>query len=155
MDGNGRTVRLAIKALLADMGLNTFHLFSFENYYNQNVTNYFNIVGVLGNYYEIKDSIKFTAWLEYFTDGIIDELQRVKKELEKVTPLTPEKELLPHHQTIISYLKEKGFIKDRNYARLTNRAKATRILDFKKLMNMGIIERLGKGKNTYYTLKTS
>ena len=155
MDGNGRTVRLAIKALLADMGLNTFHLFSFENYFNQNVTNYFNIVGVLGNYYEIKDSIKFTAWLEYFTDGIIDELQRVKKELEKVTPLTPEKELLPHHQTIISYLKEKGFIKDRNYARLTNRAKATRILDFKKLMNMGIIERLGKGKNTYYTLKTS
>ena len=32
MDGNGRTTRLATKALLAEMGLNTFNLFSFENY---------------------------------------------------------------------------------------------------------------------------
>jgi len=41
MDGNGRTTRLATKPLLAKLGLNTFNLFSFENYYNQNVTNYF------------------------------------------------------------------------------------------------------------------
>ena len=33
IDGNGRTTRLATKMLLAGMGLNTFNLFSFENYY--------------------------------------------------------------------------------------------------------------------------
>lgn len=65
------------------MSLNTFYLFSFENYYNQNVSRYFQEVGVLGNYYEIEDKIDFTSWLEYFTDGIIDELLRVIKELEK------------------------------------------------------------------------
>ncbi|MDO8609116.1 MAG: Fic family protein, partial [bacterium] len=32
MDGNGRTTRLVSKILLAKMGLNTFNLFSFENY---------------------------------------------------------------------------------------------------------------------------
>ena len=31
MDGNGRTTRLATKVLLAQMNLNTFNLFSFEN----------------------------------------------------------------------------------------------------------------------------
>ena len=35
VDGNGRTARLATKVLLAKMGLDTFKLFSFENYYNR------------------------------------------------------------------------------------------------------------------------
>ncbi|MCX6812301.1 MAG: Fic family protein [Candidatus Berkelbacteria bacterium] len=82
IDGNGRTARLLTKILLANMGLNTFNLFSFENYYNQNVSNYFQNVGVVGNYYGLKDQIDFSDWLEYFTDGIIDELERVGKILE-------------------------------------------------------------------------
>lgn len=152
IDGNGRTTRLATKALLAKMGLNTFHLFSFENYYNQNVSRYFEEVGVSGNYYEIKDKIDFTSWLEYFTDGIIDELLRVVKELEKEI-VSPEKELKEHHRKIITYLKKKGYITDKDYSTLTERAKATRILDFKKLISDGIIEKVGKGKATYYKMK--
>lgn len=152
IDGNGRTTRLATKALLAKMRLNTFHLFSFENYYNQNVSRYFEEVGVSGNYYEIKDKIDFTSWLEYFTDGIIDELLRVVKELEKEI-VSPEKELKEHHQKIITYLKKKGYITDKDYSTLTERAKATRILDFKKLISDGIIEKVGKGKATYYKMK--
>lgn len=85
LDGNGRTTRLATKVLLAGMGLNTFNLFSFENYYNNNVSKYFANVGLVGNYYDLKEQIDFTAWLEYFTDGIIDELLRVSGDLERVT----------------------------------------------------------------------
>lgn len=152
VDGNGRTTRLATKALLAKMGLNTFYLFSFENYYNQNVSRYFQEVGVLGNYYEIKDEIDFTSWLEYFTDGIIDELLRVVKELEK-EKVSPEKELKKHHQKIISYIKKKGYITDKDYSTLTERAKATRSLDFRKLIADGIIKKVGQGKATYYEIK--
>ncbi|MFA7088296.1 MAG: Fic family protein [Patescibacteria group bacterium] len=152
VDGNGRTTRLATKALLAKMGLNTFYLFSFENYYNQNVSRYFQEVGVLGNYYEIKDKIDFTSWLEYFTDGIIDELLRVIKELEK-EKISPDNELKEYHLKIIAYIKKKGYIVDRDYAALTKRAKPTRNLDFRKLIADGIIEKVGKGKATYYKLK--
>ncbi|MDD4411839.1 MAG: Fic family protein [Bacilli bacterium] len=152
VDGNGRTARLATKVLLAKMGLNTFHLFSFENYYNQNVSRYFQEVGVLGNYYEIKDKIDFTSWLEYFTDGIIDELLRVIKELEK-EKISPESELKEYHLKIIAHIKKKGYIADRDYAMLTKRAKATRNLDFRKLIASGIIEKIGRGKATYYKLK--
>ena len=49
IDGNGRTARLATKVLMANMGLNTFNLFSFENYYNQNVAKYYD-ESLLGNY---------------------------------------------------------------------------------------------------------
>lgn len=152
IDGNGRTTRLATKVLLAKMGLDTFYLFSFENYYNRNVTKYFEKVGVLGNYYDIKDKIDFTSWLEYFTDGIIDELLRVKKELEKEAS-TPDTVLKEYHQKIIDHIKEKGFITDKEYSGLTKRAKATRNLDFRKLIDLGLIVKTGKGKATYYKLK--
>ena len=54
IDGNGRTARLLAKHLLANLGLNTFNLFSFENYYNKNTTKYFEKVGLRGNYYDLK-----------------------------------------------------------------------------------------------------
>jgi Fic family protein len=152
IDGNGRTARLATKVLLAKMGLDTFNLFSFENYYNQNVAKYFEEVGELGNYYDLKDKIDFTSWLEYFTDGIIDELLRVKKELEREA-VTPDTVLKKHHQKIMDYIKEKGFITDKEYSKLTKRAKPTRNLDFRKLIDLGLIVKVGKGKATYYKFK--
>ncbi len=152
MDGNGRTTRLATKVLLAAMGLNTFNLFSFENYYNKNVTKYFQTVGEFGNYYEIKNKIDFTSFLEYFTDGIIDELLRVGGTLPKIS-LSPKTQLQDYHLKILKFIKDKGFIKDHDYAELTERAKATRTKDFKKLRKLGLIEKKGKGKATYYVLK--
>ena len=152
MDGNGRTTRLATKALLAEMGLNTFNLFSFENYYNRNVTKYFQTVGEYGNYYDLVNKIDFTLWLEYFTEGIIDELLRVQKLLPEVG-MSPETQLKPYHLKILEFIKEKGFIANRNYAKLVDRAKPTRALDFKKLIKLGLISRKGKGKATYYILK--
>lgn len=152
-DGNGRTTRLATKVLLAEMGLNTFNLFSFESYYNQNVTRYFEKVGEFGNYYDLNAyGIDFTSWLEYFTEGIIDELLRVQKLLPEVA-LSPNTELQPHHIKLLDFIKEKGFITDKDYAKLTDRAKATRIMDFQKLMDLGLIERKGKGRATHYILK--
>ncbi|HBO16892.1 MAG: Fic family protein [Candidatus Moranbacteria bacterium GW2011_GWE2_35_2-] len=152
IDGNGRTARLATKMLLAKMGLDTFNLFSFENYYDQNVSRYFQEVGLVGNYYDLRDQVDFTSWLEYFTDGIIDELLRVGKELEKET-VNPDTTLRDYHKKIIDFIKKNGFITDKEYSYLTNRAKPTRNLDFKKLIELGIIAREGKGKATYYKLK--
>jgi Fic family protein len=149
IDGNGRTARLATKAILADMGVNTFNLFSFENYYNRNVSKYFEKVGVLGNYYDIKNGVDFTAWLEYFTDGIIDELLRVGKEL-KASAVSPGNAIKPYHQAILDHIKEHGYITDKQYAGITKRAKATRNLDLNKLIALGFIKKFGKGKGTYY-----
>ncbi len=152
MDGNGRTTRLVTKMLLAAMGLNTFNLFSFENYYNKNVTKYFQTVGEFGNYYNLVEKIDFTNWLEYFTEGLIDELLRVEKLLPKLA-VSPQTQLKPYHLKIIEHIREKGFIADREYAKVVDRAKATRIQDFKKLRELGLIEKRGKGKATYYVLK--
>lgn len=149
VDGNGRTTRLATKLFLAELGLHTFNLFSFENYYNQNVTRYFQNVGLFGNYYDLVETLDFTDWLEYFAEGIVDELLRVQKEIEK-NQATPHTTLKPYHQTILTHIDTHGFITDHDYAQLTDRAKATRALDFKFLLNLGILVRKGKGRGIYY-----
>jgi len=151
-DGNGRTARLVTKLLLASMGIDTFYLFSFENFYNNNISRYLQQVGVTGNYYDLGRDVDFTPWLEYFSDGIIDELLRVQGELEKAE-MSPQRDLKAHHRLILEHIRSHGFITDRDYAGLTERAKATRTLDFRKLMELGLIERLGRGRQTHYKLK--
>lgn len=149
MDGNGRTTRLITKYLLARVGLDTFQLFSFENYYNQNVTKYFVKVGVVGDYYEMRDNVDFTDWLIYFTDGIIDELLRVQKLLNaSVVPTR----LVEHEKIIIEYIKKHGSISKSEYGKITKRAHSTQILDFKRLVDKGVILKQGKAKATFYTL---
>lgn len=152
MDGNGRAARLLTKILLAEMGLNTFNLFSFENYYNNNVTKYSAMVGVRGNYYDVVEAIDFTLWLEYFTDGIIDELLRVSKFLPELS-ISPQTELKSYHQRILEFIRKKGFITDRDYAKIVDRARATRHLDFRKLIRLDLIQMKGKSKNSFYVLK--
>jgi len=152
MDGNGRTTRLATKVLLAKMGLSIFNLFSFENYYNRDVSKYFQMVGEYGDYNELSRTIDFTKWLEYFTGGLIDELLRVKKLLPEVGN-TPDTKLEDYHLKVLEFIKKHDFITDRDYAKLTKRAKATRALDFQKMLELELIQRKGKGRSTYYILK--
>lgn len=149
MDGNGRTARLVTKYLLARMGLDTFQLFSFENYYNQNVTKYFSSVGVLGDYYDIAESIDFTDWLIYFTDGIIDELLRVQKLLKNSISSN---RLTSYEKIIVEYIQKNGSISKSEYGNITDRAHSTQILDFKRLVDKNVIARQGKGKATYYII---
>jgi Fic family protein len=151
MDGNGRTARLVTKMLLAKMGLNTFNLFSFENYYNQDVSRYFEFVGELGDYYELKDKVDFTSWLEYFTDGIVNELLRVKRILNLTEGRTDL--IFSHDQKILDYIGKNGQIKNSDYAKLVKRSKATRTKDFQRLVKLGLIKMKAKGKATYYVLK--
>ena len=113
MDGNGRTTRLLTTALLGKTGLDLFNIFSFENYYNLNITRYFKAVGLEGDYYELEETIDFTKWLEYFSEGILDELQRVRKALPASLERQPRLE--PHHRQILEYIDEHGSITQREY----------------------------------------
>ena len=46
------------------------------------------------------------------------------------------------------------FIIDKAYAQLIDQAKATRTPDFNKLLELGLIVREGRGRNTYYRRPT-
>jgi len=153
MDGNGRTTRLLSTAILGKAGLDLFEIFSFENYYNQNITRYLKAVELEGDYYDLKDHIDFTRWLEYFADGILDELRRIRKALPDT--LEPGPRLEPHHHQILEYISEHGSITQREYGQISSRSLAARKLDFEKLLDMGFIKAVGKGRGTHYMKQMS
>ena len=109
----------------------------------------FPFIEVSGDYYDIADNIDFTDWLVYFTDGIIDELLRVQKLLK--ASLAPMR-LVEHEKKIIEYTKKHGSICKSEYSKITKRAHSTQILDFKRLVDKGVIVKQGKAKATFYTL---
>ncbi len=150
IDGNGRTTRLLTTAILGMTGLDLFEIFSFENYYNRNITRYFKAVGLEGDYYDLKDHIDFSAWLEYFADGILDELRRVRKTLPEQAGTKPRLE--PHHRQILDYINEHGSITQREYGSISSRSLASRKLDFDKLVKLNLIKAKGTGRGTYYVL---
>ncbi len=145
MDGNGRSTRLMASAILGMTGLEFWSLFSFEAYYNRRVTRYFQMVGEQGDYYEVRDQIDFTPWLEYFAEGILDELKRVQKSL----PAKPIR-LEPHHEQILQFLDQQGTITQREYGAISNRSLAARKQDFAKLLELGLIRKEGGGRSVYY-----
>ena len=150
MDGNGRTTRLIATALLGEAGLDLFEIFSFENYYNSNITRYFKAVGVEGDYYEQQAQIDFSMWLEYFADGILDELRRIVKLLPQVSVYMPRME--PHHKQILDYIGQQGSITQREYGAISSRSLASRKLDFDRLLQLNKIKARGVGRGTYYVI---
>ncbi len=152
MDGNGRTARLVAAAILGTgggdggQGIDVFELFSFENYYNRNITRYFQEVGLVGDYYDFEREVDFTRWLEYFADGVLDELSRVRKTLG-AAPLVWLEE---HHRKILDYLDTHGRVTQLAYGEISNRSLASRKKDFQKLIDLGLIEKRGGGRSTYY-----
>lgn len=148
MDGNGRTARVLTTAILGQGGLDIFEIFAFENYYNRNISRYFQAVGMQGDYYECEQSIDFTAWLEFFTDGILDELRRVRGSIAANAPVRLE----DHHRRLIDYISEHGSISQREYGQISNRSLAARKQDFLKLLTLGMIERKSGGRSVYYVL---
>ncbi len=96
-------------------------------------------------------NIDFTRWLEYFADGILDELLRLRKLLP--AQLEPQPRLEKHHQQILGYIDEHGSITQREYAAISSRSLASRKLDFEKLVDLEMIEAEGVGRGTYYVVK--
>jgi len=150
MDGNGRSARLITTALLGSEGFNFFEIFSFEGYYNRNIRRYFNEVGLTGDYYEIHNGIDFTSWLEYFADGILDELKRVQKSL---LSSTSQQRIEPHLRNVLDYIEKHGSITQKQYGEFSERSLAARKQDFKKLLLLNLIESKGGGRSTYYALR--
>ena len=147
MDGNGRSTRLMTSAILGMAGLDILPIFSFETYYNRNVTRYFQMVGEQGDFYDQPSGYDLSNWLEYFAEGILDELKRVQKSLSD-HPMR----LAPHEHVILDYLAQQGSITQREYGAVSRRSLAARKKDFVRLIERGLIRSEGGGRSIYYVL---
>jgi len=151
--GNEPVAWLATELLLSGLGLERLDLLALEDRFQADRENYLAALGARGNYYGLPQVLEFTPWLEYFAAGMAAELSDLEARYRQHRA-TPAKALLAYHRAILDYVDEHGFITDKEYARLTDRAKATRSLDFKKLLEMDLLVREGRGRGTFYRRKT-
>jgi Fic family protein len=151
--GNEPVAWLASRILLSGLELERMDLLALEHPFQADREGYLAALGARGNYYGLANVLEFTPWLEYFAQGIEAGLADLA-ECYRQRRATPDKTLQSHDRALLEYVDEHGFITDKQYARLTDRAKATRSLDFKKLMDLGLLVREGRGRGTYYRRRT-
>jgi Fic family protein len=79
IDGNGRTVRLMASLVLYKSGFDHRRFFALDDYYDENRAAYY---AALKTAQTRKGDI--TKWLEYFTDGVLYSIDKVKEFIEKI-----------------------------------------------------------------------
>lgn len=153
-DGNGRTARALATLLLYQRGYDFRRLFALEDYYNTDRQAYYSAINVGKTFDKRKKDI--TAWLEYFTRGFREEIDRVK---ENVLTLSSKKVdsnirsqiyLTPVQLKIIDFLDQMGKITTGDVEDALSCPKRTAQLHLQKLKKIKMIKAIGKGKATYY-----
>jgi len=84
-DGNGRTARLLTTFILHLGGYDLKGLYSLEEYYAQNLGDYYKAltVGPSHNYYEGRAQADITAWVEYFCEGVATSFESVRRRAQE------------------------------------------------------------------------
>ena len=102
-----------------------------------------------------------TSWLEYFTQGVAIEFERVRKKVLKLSKDTYLKQKLGGKQIflterqvkIIEYIQSIGYLQNQNFSDvITDVSEDTILRDIQELITYGIIKKVGKTKAARYIM---
>lgn len=155
VDGNGRMARATATLVLFLDNYDIKKFFSLEEYYDRDAS----------RYYEALKSAQdgdLTHWLEYFTEGLAIELNRIKEKVQKLSTDIHMKEKLGGKQvflserqiTIMEYIQRAGYLRNESFSDLFPKISEDTVLrDLADLINKGIIKKEGRTKAARYMLK--
>jgi len=150
IDGNGRTARLLASLVLYKSGFDHRRFFALDDYYDKDRSLYY---VALKTAQQNKGDI--TKWLEYFTDGVLDSINKVKDTITRLGFVSKTKgagqiELTPRQVKILEKIKENGKITNRDLRSMFNISRQAILKEISKLVEVGIIKLVGKGRGAYY-----
>jgi Fic family protein len=156
-DGNGRTARAFALLVLYREGYDVKRFFSLEEYFDQQSGVYYKSLQQVA-----KDGGDLTAWLEYFTFGLAQELTRVKNQIHKLSRDIRLKGELGGKQVPLSerqialieamQANEGSFAVRDAQKILPTLSRDTLIRDFNDLIRKKVVKRRGKTKGAFYIL---
>lgn len=152
VDLNGRTARIVATWSMYRDGFDIKKFFSLEEYYDQDLARYYDAI-------DSAHSGDLTLWLEYFTKGVAEELNRIK---DKVLALSIDRKMkmkvgqvaLNERQIkIIDYLGTYKEIRNPDFSELFPKVSDDTILrDLKDLQEKNIIVKKGRTRGARYIL---
>jgi len=80
IEGNGRVARAFALLILASEGYNFKHFFSIEEYFDKNLTSYYEALASVENNHD-----DLTNWIEFFTAALAIELSKLKERVRRLS----------------------------------------------------------------------
>lgn len=152
IDGNGRVARLLATLILYKSGFDHRRFFALDDYYDADRLGYY---AALKTVQDKKGDL--TKWLEYFTDGVLCSIDKVKEIITKLgisqdSSATGQIELTQKQIQILGKIKERGKITNRDLRVMFKVSRQAILKEISKLIDTGLIELAGKGRSAYYKL---
>jgi len=153
IDGNGRAARLLASLVLYRNGFDHRRFFALDDYYDEGRQAYYAALKTAQ-----QNNGDITKWLEYFTEGVLISVNRIKEFIERLE-LTPREadseqiELTAKQIRILGKIKEKGRIANKDLRAMFPVSRQAVLREISKLIDAGIIELVGKGRGAYYRVK--
>ena len=161
IEGNGRVSRAFAMLPLYVEGYDIRRLFSLEEYFDRNAESYYT---TLQSTHETSSDIfkrDMTNWVEYFTQALAIELNRVKEKVQSLSRDIKLKQKLGGKQIhlterqikLVEYMHQFGGLRMPDAQQLLPMVSDDTIWrDLKKLVDTGAVEKRGSTKGAYYCL---
>lgn len=162
VDGNGRVARSVATLVMFLDGYDIKKFFSFEEYFDENPMEYYLMLQAVSNQLVIDTHERdLTPWLQYFTEGVAIELNRVKEKVQRISVDAKVKDKLggqvmlnERQMLIMEYLHRHKSMQNKEFRKVfPNFSDDTVLREMKFLKQKGLIKKLGGTKKATYVLK--
>jgi len=146
LDGNGRVGRLLISLILKAKGWDFTFAVPFEEYLDDNRLEY---------YFHMDQGLKETdQYLLFMLDAFLSEIEKIREDIKNETNKEGLLFLPPRQEEIFNIIKEQKIVSfDMIRRRFLKVPERTLRYDLKKLSGIGIIEKNGETKGSFYRVK--
>ncbi len=161
VDGNVRVARSFATLVLFARGYDIKKFFSLEEYFDRDAKRYYATLQSVSNQKVATLSDRdLTIWLEYFCEGLAQELERVKEKVKKLSldsklkGRTGQIVLSERQVKLVEYIENNGSISNKAWrSLLADFSDDTILRDLKDLQKKKLIKKKGSTKGAVYVLK--
>lgn len=154
-DGNGRTARILTTLMLIQNGYDMTSFFALESFYNRDRKAYYEALNSADKY-RIEEQPDLTGWLEYYVNGMLIESARAHAKIEEMMEESKKpfrKVWLSKTQiNMLELTRKNGTVKIADYIAVSGLSRKGTYNAIERLIELGLLKRLGKGKGTYYRI---
>ena len=161
-DGNGRVARAVATLIMFLDGYDIRKFFSLEEYFDENPMNYYLTLQAVSNQLVLDTHERdLTPWLDYFTEGVAIELNRVKEKVQRISVDARVKDRLGEQLTlnerqmmIMEYLHRHKAMTNKDFRKIfPDFSDDTVLRELMFLRKKGLLKKVGGTKKATYVLK--
>lgn len=154
VEANGRTARSMATLSLYNDGYDIKRFFALDEYYDQDVEGYYSALASADKEGDM------TEWLEYFSDGIGEELTRIKERIISLSRDRAIRErvggqiaLSDRQMDIMNFIEKVGYFQNKDFRALyPDLSDDTILRELKSLLEKKLLKKQGKTRGARYIL---